>query len=76
MNVDNTLAWQRDMWRSMGMPEAAIDRHFSPGGLPHYRVLHQAGRISDDEMEMIEALWPTWGGEKRDLLKLVRDLLA
>lgn len=76
MNISDAIAWQRDIWRSMGMSDAAIDRAFSPGGLAHYHVLHNAGRITDEEMEMIAALWPGWEGDRRELLKMVRNLLA
>lgn len=74
--LQSALAWQRDIWRSMGMSEAALDRNFSPGGLPHYRTMHGCGLLSDEEMEAVEALWPTWEGDRSELLKLVRDLLA
>lgn len=76
MDVTNALAWQRDIWRSMGMTEAALDRNFGPGGLPYYRILHEAGQISDEEMEMIETLWDSWEGDRKEILKIVRQILA
>jgi hypothetical protein len=76
VSFSSTVAWQRDVWSSMGMPEAALDRHLAPGGLPYYRLMHAHGLISDVEMETIEGLWPTYQGDTRDLLKLVVQLLA
>lgn len=75
-SLSNALAWQRDIWRSMGMSEAAIDRNFSPGGLPYYRTMHACGMLSDDQMKAIELFWPTWEGDRRNILKLVVQLLA
>ena len=72
----DALNWQRDTWRSMGMTEEALDRNFSPGGLPYYRTMHACGMLSDDQMLLIEQLWPTWEGDRRDLLKLACQLLA
>ena len=75
-SLSRALAWQRDVWMSMGMSEAAADRHFSPGGLPYYRTMHACGMLSADEMAAVELLWPTWQGDRRDILKLVAQLLA
>jgi hypothetical protein len=75
-SLSRALAWQRDVWASMGMTEAAIDRNFSPGGLPYYRTMHACGLLSDDEMKAIELLWPGWQGDRRDIPKLVAQLLA
>jgi hypothetical protein len=60
----------------MGMPEAALDRHFGPDGLAYIRILHKNGKVSDEEMEIVEALWPTWTQRGRDLLPAVRGILA
>lgn len=72
----DAIAWQRDTWRSMGMPEAALDRHFSPGGLPYYRTMYECGMLSREEMDLIEQLWPCWQGDPRHILKTVANLLA